>query len=183
MNDYVISMAGGMSLFVLPSNWYKHEFLMDWKQMKELPWGILILFGGGLAMAAALEKSGVINLISDWVISYNFNKLGWYILILTAIALFMTEVMSNVALITVFLPVVIGISTGIQANALYLSIPVTLASSFAFMLPISTPPNAIVFSSGQITIRQMIRKGVLLNLIAIVLLWLIAQWLVPIAFG
>jgi sodium-dependent dicarboxylate transporter 2/3/5 len=182
LNDYIISMAGGLAMFMVPSNFKEHQFLLDWKQMKQLPWGILILFGGGLSLAGALETSGVINEISKAVLEANFQNIGWYILILSAIALFMTELMSNVALTTVFLPVVIGIAIGIEANAIYLCIPVTLAASFAFMLPISTPPNAIVFSSGHITIQQMMRKGVLLNVIAILLLWMLSQLLIPLVF-
>lgn len=182
LNDYIIAMAGGLALFALPSKLKNHEFILDWKDMKRLPWGILILFGGGLALAGAMEKSGVILEISQIVMSFDLKGIVWYMLILAAIALFMTELMSNVALTTVFLPVVIGISGGIGADVLYLCIPVTLAASFAFMLPISTPPNAIVFSSGQITIRDMIRKGFYLNIIAVLVLWILSYLLIPIVF-
>ena len=101
---------------------------------------------------------------------------------LTAFMLFMTEVMSNVALVVIFLPVVIGISQSLDINPMYLTVPVTLAASYAFMMPISTPPNAIVFSSGMIRMKDMIRAGVLLNIIAIILLVILSQTLVPLIY-
>ena len=101
---------------------------------------------------------------------------------LTAFMLFMTVIMSNVALTVIFVPVVIGISQSLGANAMYLTVPVTLAASYAFMMPISTPPNAIVFSSGMIKMKEMIRAGVVLNIIAIILLVLLSQTLVPLIY-
>lgn len=182
LNDYIVSMAGGVAMLTVPSSFKEGKQLLLWEDMKRLPWGILILFGGGLALAKALEVSGVIEQISLFVSNSGVEEISFIMLILIAISLFLTEVMSNVALTTIFLPVVIGISTGLGANSLYFAIPATLAASFAFMLPVSTPPNAIVFSSGMITVPQMMRKGVLLNVLGIILLWLLGLFVLPLIY-
>ena len=182
LNDYIISMAGGIAMLTIPSSLKAGKQLLLWEDMKKLPWGILILFGGGLALAKALESSGVIEQISIWVTTSGVEQWSVVMLILIVISLFLTEVMSNVALTTIFLPVVIGISTGLGENSLYFAIPATLAASFAFMLPVSTPPNAIVFSSGMITVPQMMKKGIVLNVIGVLLLWLIGMFLLPLIY-
>ena len=175
-------MAGGIAMLTIPSSLKAGKQLLLWEDMKKLPWGILILFGGGLALAKALESSGVIEQISIWVTTSGVEQWSVVMLILIVISLFLTEVMSNVALTTIFLPVVIGISTGLGENSLYFAIPATLAASFAFMLPVSTPPNAIVFSSGMITVPQMMKKGIVLNVIGVLLLWLIGMFLLPLIY-
>ena len=182
LNDYIISMTGGLAMFIIPSSFKEGKHILIWEDMKKLPWGILILFGGGLALAGAMEHSGIIAAISSWIENLNYTHLGIYLLILIAISLFLTEVMSNVALTTIFIPVVLGISSGLSANAIHFAIPAALAASFAFMLPVSTPPNAIVFSSGYITIGQMVRKGVILNVIGVLLLWLVGSYLLPFVY-
>ena len=182
LNDYIISMAGGIAMLTIPSSFKNGENILVWEDMKKLPWGILILFGGGLALAGAMEHAGVILAISEWISHLNFTHLGIYLLILIAISLFLTEVMSNVALTTIFIPVVLGICSGLGANAVHFAIPAALAASFAFMLPVSTPPNAIVFSSGQITIGQMVRKGIILNVLGVILLWVVGMFLLPLIY-
>lgn len=143
---------------------------MDWKSTQRLPWGILILFGGGLALAGGLEEAGLIHLVGEWVAESAGTSPLLLCLSLTAVALFATEVMSNVALVTVLLPVVFGIADSTGIDATYLAVPVTLAASCAFMMPISTPPNAVVFASGHITVKQMVRAGIWVNLLAVVLI-------------
>ncbi len=182
LDDYIISMAGGIAMFTIPSSFKDGKHILVWEDTKKLPWGILILFGGGLALAGAMEHSGVIAAISTWIEHLNYSHLGIYMLILITISLFLTEVMSNVALTTIFIPLVLGICSGLGANAVHFAIPAALAASFAFMLPVSTPPNAIVFSSGQVTIGQMVRKGIILNVIGVVLLWLVGMFLLPILY-
>jgi len=142
----------------------------------------LILFGGGMCLAKAMEKSGIINIIGDFVAAN--SSLGTFslIAIVVALVLFMTELMSNVALITIFLPVIIGVSQGLNLDPVILVIPATIAASCAFMMPISTPPNAIVFASGHIHIKEMMRAGFFLNLLSIAVLTLIGFILVPIVF-
>lgn len=170
LNNTNIAIGGGLLMFTVPVSWKKGEFILDWRSTVRLPWGILILFGGGLAMASGLEQAGIILLVGEWVASSFSGSALLLCLGLTVVALFATEVMSNVALVTVLLPVVFGIAQQTGIGTAYLAIPVTLAASCAFMMPISTPPNAVVFASGQVTVGQMMRAGILINLMAIVLI-------------
>ena len=170
LNDTLIAMSGGLLMFLVPVNFRKGQFILNWKDMKRLPWGILILFGGGLTLAKGMESSGIIQQIGDAFSQGSALNYTMLLILLTAVMLFMTELMSNVALTTIFVPVVLGIANGIEIEPLYLAIPVTLASSCAFMMPISTPPNAIVFSSGHIHMRDMMKIGFWLNLVSIVIL-------------
>ncbi|MEQ8324408.1 MAG: DASS family sodium-coupled anion symporter [Vicingaceae bacterium] len=183
LNNTSIAMLGGLLMFCLPVNMNSGEFLLDWKAMKDLPWGILLLFGGGLSMAAGLETVGAIDLIAT-AVSDNLNATVLIMLIgLTTLSLFATEIMSNVALVTVLLPVIMGISDQMGVSVYQFAIPVTLAASCAFMMPISTPPNAVVFSSGQIKIEQMIRVGFALNIATIAVLSTLVYWLISKVFG
>lgn len=161
------AILGAILLFVLPST--KNSKLLVWNDMKNLPWGILLLFGGGLALAKMLEVNGVINELS--LVFDKFNGIHTFILLLVmvGISIYGTEVMSNLALVNVFVPIVAVFALNTDHNVLQLCIPVTLAASCAFMLPISTPPNAIVFSSGEITINQMARVGFVLNLVGVLI--------------
>jgi len=174
LNDTLIAMIGGVLMFVIPAGQHDKKVLMDWQQMDRMPWGILLLFGGGLCLAKAMEASGIVLEVGDFVSSFE-NIPEWaLILVLTMLSLFLTELMSNVALTTIFIPVVVGIASGMGIPALILVIPVTLAASFAFMLPIATPPNAILFSSGLIKMKDMIKAGIWLNLIATLIILLFA---------
>lgn len=170
LNNTNIAMGGGMLMFLVPVSLKSDEFILSWSSTSKLPWGILILFGGGLCLAEGLEKAGIIDSIGAYV-SQNIQADAWVIcLILTGISLFATEVMSNVALVTVLIPVIIGVAQSLGIDPVYLAIPVTLAASCAFMMPISTPPNAVVYSSGYVSVSQMMRAGIWLNLLAIVVI-------------
>ncbi len=183
LNDTLIAMAGGILMFIVPVNFKKGEFIMDWSATKELPWGILLLFGGGLTLAKAMEVTGIIQSVGEAVSGNSQWELWLLLLVLTSIMLFMTELMSNVALCVIFLPVVLGIADGLNIPRLMLAIPVTLASSYAFMMPVSTPPNAIVYSSGFISMKQMVKAGFILNLISIIILMILSQTLIPWVYG
>lgn len=183
LNNTSIAMLGGLLMFCLPVNLKSGEFLLSWKETKDLPWGILLLFGGGLSMAAALESVGAIDIIGSYVASNLSVSIFILVAVLATIGVFATEFMSNVALVTVLLPVVFGIGDKLGVNAFELTIPVVLAASCAFMMPISTPPNAVVYSSGQIKINQMIRVGFVLNIATILLLSTVIYWLVNFVFG
>ena len=178
LNDTVIAIAGGTLMFITPLRLKEGVFLMKWEATQRLPWGILLLFGGGMALARAMESVNIVQEVGDAIAgSGNANPL-LLIMGLTAFMLFMTEIMSNIALTVIFIPVVLGIASSMGMNPIHLSLPVTLAASYAFMMPISTPPNAIVFSSGMIRMKDMIRAGFLLNIIAILLLALLSQTLI-----
>ena len=168
-------------MFIVPIEFKKGKYILTWHDMKRLPWGILILFGGGLTLAKGMETSGIIQQIGDTISQTSGLNYIMLLILLTAVMLFMTELMSNVALTTIFVPVVLGIANGMNINPLYLAIPVTMAASCAFMMPISTPPNAIVFSSGHIRMNDMIRIGFWLNLASIIILSLagitIIKWI------
>lgn len=181
LNDTIISMMGAIAMFAIPYNLKKGDFIINWKDTSRLAWGILILFGGGLALAKGMSVSGIVDMVSGAIASSDISILLTAVLLIT-LMLFMTELMSNVALVAVLAPVVAGIAIGLDIPILYLLIPVTMASSCAFMLPMATPPNAIVFASGYIKVSEMARVGIILNLIAIGLLILMFQFVVPFFF-
>lgn len=176
LTDAGIAIVASISLFVIPVDWKKEIFILEWKNTKELPWGILLLFGGGLTLAKALAKTGIIQLIGDQIANTSTLELTFIISLLIGVMLFMTELMSNVALTTIFVPVVAGIAISLGISPLRIAIPVTIAASCAFMLPMATPPNAIVFASGEIKVAQMAKIGIFLNIIAVILLSFFANY-------
>ncbi|MBC2837713.1 DASS family sodium-coupled anion symporter [Robiginitalea sp. SC105] len=181
LTDTAISMFGALALFCVPYSFKKGSFILKWEDTSRLAWGILILFGGGLALARAMSASGLVDLVSGAIAGSQIGVL-FTAFLLIALMLFMTELMSNVALVAVLAPVVAGIAIGLDIPILHLLIPVTIASSCAFMLPMATPPNAIVFASGYIRVHQMARVGFILNCISVVLLVLLFQFVVPYLF-
>jgi len=181
LSDTIISMGCAVALFAIPHKFKKGIFILEWKDTQRLAWGILILFGGGLALAKGMSTTGIVSLITDAIAAANLNVLITASL-LVLLMLFMTELMSNVALVAVLAPVVAGIALGLEIPILYLLIPVTMASSCAFMLPMATPPNAIVFASGYVKVAQMARVGIIINLIAVVLLIALFKFAIPLVF-
>ncbi len=181
LSDTMISILGAIALFAIPHNLKKGDFILQWKDTQKLAWGILILFGGGLALAKGMSASGIVNVVATGISESNIGIL-FTASLLIVLMLFITELMSNVALTAVLAPVVAGIAIGLDIPILYLLIPVTIASSCAFMLPMATPPNAIVFASGYIKVHQMARAGIILNLIAVGLLILMFQFVIPLLF-
>lgn len=183
LSDTGVAMLAALLIFALPTDLKNMKFVLDWSDTKTLPWGILILFGGGLALADGMSDAGLIDEIGNFVHTLN-NWPLWVISgFLILVVLFMTELMSNVALVTIFLPVAAGIASGLGIPFQHLLIPITMAASCAFMLPMATPPNAIVFASGHVKVRQMVRIGVVLNLISVLLLAVLAATLIPYLFG
>ncbi|WP_411032393.1 SLC13 family permease [Spongiimicrobium sp. 3-5] len=181
LSDTIISMLAAVSLFAIPFDMKKGDFIIRWKDTEKLAWGILILFGGGLALAKGMSVSGIVDMVATAIAASEISVL-FTAALLILLMLFMTELMSNVALVAVLAPVVAGIAIGLEIPLLYLLIPVTMASSCAFMLPMATPPNAIVFASGYIKVHEMARVGIILNLIAVGLLILMFQFVVPLLF-
>ncbi len=181
LSDTIISMIAAISLFAVPFSISKNQFILVWKDTEKLPWGILILFGGGLALAKGMSASGIVDIVANTISNAEISILVT-VSLLIILMLFMTELMSNVALVAVLAPVVAGIAIGLGVNILYVLIPVTIASSCAFMLPMATPPNAIVFASGYIKVHEMARVGVILNLISVALLILLFQFVIPLLF-
>lgn len=176
IDDTIISMAGAALMFIIPSSG-RSEGLLDWETTKKLPWGVLLLFGGGLALSNGFKHSGLVNYFGEL-----FSGLGdvnpfMFIPLIVGSVNFLTEVTSNVATVSIMLPLLISLSDIIGLHPHILMVGATLSASAAFMLPVATPPNAVVFSSGYIQIRDMVRAGLLLNLISIIIIVLFV-WLV-----
>jgi sodium-dependent dicarboxylate transporter 2/3/5 len=182
LNDTNVAMLGGLLMFVIPADIRKMEFLLDWKDTRHLQWGILILFGGGLCLASGLQETGIIQALGEWIATQSKFNVGM-LFILIVLTVLLSEFMSNVALVQIFIPVIFGISTSLGINPFLLGIPVTLAASIGFMFPIATPPNAIVFSSGYIRMKDMIKAGVLLDLASILIILAGSVTLVVAVFG
>lgn len=173
--DLFPAILCSLLLFIIPDSGSNTQKILHWKDTKSLPWGILILFGGGIALAKMLEANGIITMISDVFIQYKDLGPITIMAIVVTVAVFGTELMSNTALVNVFVPVIAAFAVQSDYSVIQLCVPVALAASCAFMLPVGTPPNAIVFSSGEVKISQMARYGFVLNVIAIVLIVLIAS--------
>jgi len=184
LNDTTIAIAGAISLFLIPSGdkLKKDTRLLDWATAMSIPWGILLLFGGGLSLAAMISSSGLAIWLGG-VLSV-FTNFHIFILIASIIALviFLTELTSNTATTATLLPVIGGIATAAYIEPMLLIAPMTLAASCAFMLPVATAPNAIVFSSGKVSIPQMVKAGFYLNLLVITLITPVAYLLIPVIF-
>jgi sodium-dependent dicarboxylate transporter 2/3/5 len=136
-----------------------------------MQWGILLLFGGGLCLAEGLKVTGIIDLVGTTIAQQSTYSV-YLILLLIILTVFLSEVMSNVALVQIFIPVIFGIADGLQVNPVLLALPVTLSASIGFMFPIATPPNAIVYSSGYIRMKDMVKAGFLLNVTSILIILL-----------
>lgn len=182
LSDAGIAVGMALVLFVLPVDLRRGEFVLRWEDAERLPWGVLVLFGGGLSLAAAIDATGLAawlglqtELLSDWPI----------ILVVAAIVatiVLLTELTSNTATAAAFIPIAASVSVGLGEDPLVIGIPATLAASAAFMLPVATPPNAIVYGSGMVSIPRMARGGAALNAIFVVLISLAAYLLVPLVF-
>lgn len=168
--DENAAILGALAMFLVPNGEEGKQKILRWSDTEKLPWGILLLFGGGLALAAVLENNGVLNYLASSFESYQGLSLVLAILVLTTLAIFISEVLSNLAMVTLFIPVV-GIfahQTGLPLVPMAMAL--TLGASLAFMMPVGTPPNAIVFGSGFLRIKDMIRYGFILNLISLALI-------------
>lgn len=183
LNDSSIALLGGILMFIIPANWSEGKMLLEWKDTRDLPWGILLLLGGGLAMADMLNDHGVADWIGQHLSSVGNLPRPVLIMLVVATVMFMTEFMSNAAVVTAFLPVLAGLALSSGEDPMLLAIPATLAASCAFMLPIGTPPNAIVYSTHLMTVPQMAKAGFWLNLLAILVITLAAYFILPHAFS
>ncbi|MDR9447579.1 MAG: DASS family sodium-coupled anion symporter, partial [Balneolaceae bacterium] len=183
LSDAGIAIGSAVILFLLPSLDESQRSLLSWNDTKRMPWGVLILFGGGLSMASAISGSG----LAQWI-GQNLTVLGQWptvVLIIGVVSLmiFLTELTSNTASTAAFLPIIASLALGLGENPLLLAMAVTFAASCAFMLPVATPPNAIVYGTERITIPQMAKAGLLVNLLFIGLITLLAYILVMWWFG
>ena len=167
VTDAGIAIAGALLLFLVPLRLRPLQFALDWTRAERLPWAVLILFGGGLSLAAAVQDTGLATWIGsslEWLRPFPLLLVA---LAVTTVIVFLTELTSNTATAAAFLPVTASLAVAMGLDPLLLAIPTAAGASCAFMMPVATPPNAIVYGSGLITIPQMVRAGLWLNLILI----------------
>jgi sodium-dependent dicarboxylate transporter 2/3/5 len=181
--DSTIAIIGALLLFLLPADLKMGEFLLDWKTASKVPWDVIILFGGGLSLAAGFRVSG----LDEWIGSSvtilhgaNFMVLIGAVALLT---IFLTEVTSNTATSAMLIPIISGVAISMSIHPYGPIVAVCIAASYAFMLPVATPPNAVVFGSRQVTITQMVRAGLVLNIVGWILITLVVSLLLPLVWG
>jgi solute carrier family 13 (sodium-dependent dicarboxylate transporter), member 2/3/5 len=185
LDDTIIAVISAILLFIIPSGVkngdQEEKALLEWSDTSKMAWGILLLFGGGISLAEALENEGIITIIGNWL-GQNTSNLFTLILLITVLSIFISEVMSNVAQVIVFSPVVSAMAENMGFDPILAGIPMTLAASCAGMLPMGTPPNAIVFASNHIIMKDMIKVGLVMNLISIILITLFSYYVAPMVF-
>jgi sodium-dependent dicarboxylate transporter 2/3/5 len=179
LSDAGIAMAGALALFLVPSGERSDPLLIRWKYAEQLPWGVLLLFGGGLALAGAVSRTGLAEWLGVSLQAVGDLPILGMVVLATALIIFLTELTSNIGTTATFLPVVGAVAIEAGIDPIVLTVPVTFAASCAFMLPVATPPNAIVFGSGLLTIPKMAKAGFALNLIGIVIVTIAATTLAP----
>jgi sodium-dependent dicarboxylate transporter 2/3/5 len=169
LNDATVALAGVVAMFVIPSGKVKHEKLLNWPLAKDIPWGILLLFAGGICLARGVMESGLGDIIGQSLTALGALPLWLLIFVLTLTVSFVTEVTSNTATATLLMPILAATATALQLPIELLMIPAVIACSCAFCMPVATPPNSIVFASKRITIKAMAREGVVLNVLLAVI--------------
>lgn len=184
LDDSMIAVFGAILMFVVPSGSggnTSHK-LLEWPDTSKMAWGILLLFGGGITLAAALENAGIIGKVGHWLAGFSTGSVFFLVALIVILSIFISEFMSNVAQVIVFAPLVTAIAEAIGANPYLLGIPMALAASCASMMPMGTPPNAIIFSSGYVRLKDMIKAGFVMNLISIILILLFSYFVLPYIF-
>jgi sodium-dependent dicarboxylate transporter 2/3/5 len=180
LSDTGIALACAAALFLIPAG-TERRFLMSWREAQDISWQVLILFGGGLSLAAAMDTSGLAEWLGQALAGFGHLSPFIFLLMVAAVVVLLTELASNTATTAALLPVVATIAAGANMNIVTLSAVVAIAASCAFMLPVATPPNAIVFSAGHVRIADMVRAGAVMNVLSVLLvssaIWLLAPLL------
>jgi sodium-dependent dicarboxylate transporter 2/3/5 len=181
VSDAGIVMTAAVLLMMIPSGNKSQLHLLTWEDTARLPYGVLILFGGGLSLAAAVSQSGLALWLGESLAP--LNAWGTAILVVASVAMviFLTELTSNLATTATLLPVMGAIAIQAGVPPIVLTVPITIAASCAFMLPVATPPNAIVFSTGKISIPQMAKAGFWLNVIGVIIVTVVSLTVAPAA--
>ena len=179
LDDSGIAIAGAIALFVIPSGDKRDPLLLRWTYAEQLPFGVLLLFGGGMSLARRVADTGLASWLGSSLEAVGSLPLPVIVILAATLIIFLTELTSNIATTTTFLPVVGAVAIEAGFDPIVVTVPVTFAASCAFMLPVATPPNAIVFGSGMLTIPKMVRAGMMLNLVSIFLVSLVALYLAP----
>lgn len=182
LDDTIIAVVFAVLLFIIPSK-NKKEPLLKWNEAVNMPWGIILLFGGGLALAKGFEVSGLASWLGNQMSLLQGLSLFVLLLLLVACINFLTEITSNLATTAMLLPVLAPMATVINVHPLVLMVGAAVAASCAFMLPVATPPNAVVFGAGYLQIPDMVKKGLLLNIVSILLVTLFVYFILPELWG
>lgn len=182
IDDTIIAITAGIVLFLLPSG-KDGDRILVWDDAVKIPWGIIILFGGGMALAKAFGETGLAVWIGEQLTDLKNLPFILLVLVLVAAVNFLTEVTSNLATTAMLLPILAPMAVAMNIHPYYLLVAATLAASCAFMLPVATPPNAVVFGSGQLQIKDMVRTGIWMNFFSILLITLIIYFLLPLLWG
>ncbi|PRY68760.1 SLC13 family permease [Halomonas ventosae] len=173
LSDAGIAVIGALLLFVVPARWRQRQFLMDWDSARQLPWGVLVLVGGGLSLGTAIEVSGLAAAVAEGLGAFGAWPTWGLVAMVVVVVMLMSHVTSNTATAAAILPLTAALTVSLGASPLLLSVPVAMAASCAFMLPVATPPNAVVFGSGRLSVAEMMRAGALVSLAAILVITLI----------
>ncbi len=182
ISDAMIAITAAILLFILPSK-NKGGALLDWSISRDLPWGVLLLFGGGLAIAAGFGETGLAAWIGDQLTVLDGLSMFLVVISVTAFVLFLTEITSNTATATMIMPVLAALALALNVHPFILMMPAAMAANCAFMLPVGTPPNAIIFATGKITIPEMVKAGFWINMFAIVMIVAAMYVVMPLVFG
>ncbi|MDX1597728.1 MAG: DASS family sodium-coupled anion symporter [Marinobacter sp.] len=183
LSDTGIAIAAAVSMFLIPVNVKERVFVMDWETAQGIPWGVLLLFGGGLAMAGVISSSGLAEWIAESLSVAGHLPVIVMIILVAGVIIFLTEVTSNTATAAAFLPLLGALAMSQDLSPLLLTVPAAIAASCAFMMPVATPPNAIVFSSGHMRIQDMIHAGFALNLMGILVVTMASYLLLGLVFS
>jgi sodium-dependent dicarboxylate transporter 2/3/5 len=179
LDDTMIILIAAVALFAIPSGQGNDDRLLNWENTLKMPWGILLLFGGGLALAQIMQQSGLSDVIVTLIEHQQHIAPFALLFIVVSCVVFLTEVTSNTAITASLLPLLGAISVSIFETPLMLAMPVAIAASCAFMLPVATPPNSVIFASGEVKIKTMAKTGFILNVVSISLISTVSLWLVP----
>ncbi|MFZ5425493.1 MAG: SLC13 family permease [Thermodesulfobacteriota bacterium] len=183
VSDATVAIAGALALFACPADFKKGVFLLDWKTAVKIPWDVILLFGGGLCLADGFQATGLTKFIAGQLTGLQGMPLIVIIACIVALNIFLTEVTSNTAVATLMIPVMGAIAVGMGVHPYGPIIAACIACSYAFMLPVATPPNAVVFGSGAVTIKQMAKTGFWLNIMGIIQITLVVMYLMPAVWG
>jgi sodium-dependent dicarboxylate transporter 2/3/5 len=179
IDDTIIALTGALLLFVLPASKENKGKLLDWKTAENLPWGILLLFGGGLTIAAGFQVTGLAQWIGAQFVALENIPFWVFLLVIITAVNFLTEITSNTATASMILPILAAVALAMGVHPYGLMVSAALAASCAFMLPVATPPNAVVFGSGYLTIPDMMKAGIWMNILSIIILFFITYFLLP----
>jgi sodium-dependent dicarboxylate transporter 2/3/5 len=182
IDDNMIAIFGALLLFILPAGKANGK-LLEWNDTKNMSWGILLLFGGGITLANAMEKAGLMDMLGKWISGFSGTDTLMLLVVVVTVSIFISELMSNIAQVIVFAPVVTGIAVAAGINPYVLGVGMTLAASCASMMPMGTPPNAIVFASGHIRMKDMMKAGLVMNIVSIILITLFCYFILPNIIG